>query len=258
MPHSRVPLVWILVLALGGTLLAVGVGRTSSAGILPALHWPEMPDFELPGIPVPDLSARLRDPRLVLRTIDFLGLRKLESRELAGRLDLPRSTFLVDVDPAEVCATLERHPRVAGCRAVRVPPSRLIVAIDEREPLAVLEKSREGIDADGQRFALGAEELEGLPRLSGEPREAVRLARAARQANVDLARISTSANGGLVFELADSPVRVRVIGDPERALEAWLRVVKSGLNEERGAHEVDLRFRGSAVLRDFRDNNGGE
>jgi hypothetical protein len=133
----------------------------------------------------------------------------------------------------------------------------LIVAIEEREPLAVLERTHQGIDADGQRFALGSEELLGLPRIHGEPRAAVQLARAAREAGVDLDRIDVQGDGELVFEPAGRSLRVRVVGDPKQALEAWLRLDRSGLVEEHAAGEVDLRFQGGAVLRDFRDNKGG-
>ena len=258
-PRVRTPHAGLLVaLALGAALLAVSAGRVTVAGSLALVRWPELPEFSLPTIPLPDLASRLRVPQLRLRAVEFLGLATLESGELMGRLELPSLVALIDVDPREVCDTLARHPRVGECRALRLPPGRLIVAIEEREPLAVLERTRQGIDEDGQRFALGSEELVGLPRIHGEPRAAVLLARAAREAGVKLARIDVRGDDGLVFEPVGRPLRVRVVGDPQRALEAWLRLEMSGLVEEHAAGEVDLRFRGGAVLRDFRDNKGGK
>ncbi len=252
-PHAGL----LLALACGAALLAVSAGRLTVAGSLALVHWPKLPEFSLPTIPLPDLASQLRGPRLRLRNIDFLGLSTLESAELMDRIELASPVALIDVDPAAVCERLARHPRVGECSALRVPPGRLIVAIEEREPLAVLERTHQGIDEDGQRFALGSEELLGLPRIHGEPREAVLLARAAREAGVKLDRIDVHGDDGLVFELAGRSLRVRVVGDPKQALEAWLRLDRSGLVEEHAAGEIDLRFRGAAVLRDFRDNKGG-
>ncbi len=257
--NSRLPLALLIALFAGAALVAVSAGRVTTARSLGALDWPELPKLALPqlSIPLPDLAGRLRHPRLHLRAIDFLGLQTVTSAELVRLVDLPRPIALIDVDPGAVCEALSGHPRVGECSALRLPPGRLIIAIEEREPLALLESTQQGIDADGQRFDLGDGELTGLPRVSGEPRRAVQLARAARDAGVELSRITADGADGLVFEPADRAVRVRVVGDPKRALEAWLRLERSGLLYEHDAREVDLRFRGSAVLRDFRDNKGG-
>ena len=247
-----------LALALLGTALAVSVEPVNTAGMLASLRWPHLPELSFPALPLPDLAQPLRRPELRLRAIEFLGLRTVRARDLADRLALANAPALIDVDPDAVCEQLLEHPRVGECRALRLPPSRLIVAIEERAPLAVLERTHQGIDADGRRFELGTDELEGLPRVRGEPLRAVELARAARDLGVRIARISAEGEEGLVFEPAGRAVRVRVLGDPERALEAWLRLERSGLLEEHVAREVDLRFRGSAVLRNLLDNNGGE
>jgi hypothetical protein len=87
--------------------------------------------------------------------------------------------------------------------------------------------------------------------VSGEPDRALPVLEAARALGVNVASVET---------LRDDAVRVRPLGrtallvvgrDPRASLADWRRLADSGLVEETGAREVDLRFRGNPVLRDF-------
>jgi hypothetical protein len=63
-----------------------------------------------------------------------------------------------------------------------------------------------------------------------------------------------------VETLREDAVRVRTLGrtallvvgrDPKASLADWRQLADSGLVEQTGAREVDLRFRGNPVLRGF-------
>jgi len=208
-------------------------------------------------VELPDVSARLREPRFHLKRVEFLGLQVLDPGDLKRLLAIPPGIPLIDIDPDAQCARLLKLPRVADCRAARIPLSRLLVAISEREPIAVVDASGLGIDAAGARFALAAGESEGLPRIRGEAGAALEFVLAARDAGLALTSIQSDRRGDLVFEPRGQALRVRVRSDPAAALAAWERLLESGLLDSHTPSEVDLRFQGTAVLRNLGDNKGG-
>jgi hypothetical protein len=166
---------------------------------------------------------------------------------------------LVDVDPEALTAKLAPHPRIARVRALRIPPDRLLVAVDERVPLGVLEGSGDGFDAAGERFPLAAGEADGLARVSGDSVVAAQVLEAARARGLAIDAVEAG-KSGVRFRPAGREVLVRVGADAASGLDAWLRVAASGLDRTHRANEVDVRFRGSAVLRaQARDepNRGG-
>ena len=207
---------------------------------------------------------RLRsDPRFGLARVEFLGLQRLAASSLTKAAGLIPGEPLIDLDPARVCARLLEQARVAACAAARVPPDRLLVEIAERRPLALLEKSGLAVDAKGERFAPLLDERAALPRLLEVSEQALELARVAQEMGVPLARIEPAGEGELWFWPRAAPLRVRAAGSAESMLAEWLQVERSGLARAHGAREVDLRFRGRAVLRelvarDAKHSNGGE
>jgi hypothetical protein len=209
-------------------------------------------------VELPDVSARLREPRFHLKRVEFLGLQVLDAGDLKRRLGIAPGVPLIDIDPDAQCERLRKHPRVAECRAARIPPDRLIMALSEREPIAVVDASGLGIDATGARFALAQGESAGLPRVRGKPGPALEFVLAAQDAGLALASIESDRRGDLIFELRGRALRVRVRSDPAAALAAWERLLASGLLDSHSPREVDLRFQGTAVLRNLRDNKGGK
>ena len=202
-----------------------------------------------------DPGARLRVAELHWRHVDFVGLQKLAPRDLLRAIAPSESVALLDVDPDALCERLGRHPRVSSCRGVRVPPDRVVFDIEERVPIA-LSSGGQAIDAQGRRFPISGDEGEGLPRFAGDAHRAALLVQAARRAGVSLRRVA-GGRDEWSFEPEGSGVRVRAAGEPDEVLRRWLRLERSGLAREHGAREVDLRFRGSAVLRDIQSDKGG-
>jgi hypothetical protein len=129
-----------------------------------------------------------------------------------------------------------------------VPPGRLVIGIREREPVALDAHTREGVDAAGARFALSAEEQAGLPRVSGDLPRALQVVEAARQLQIGLESVDAQAQGSAV-QPAGEPVTLWLADRPYRDLQGWLALRASGLLARHRAREIDLRFEGSAVLR---------
>ncbi len=206
-----------------------------------------LPGAELAALP--SVGAAL-DRHLRLRTIEVIGLRTLEARALVADLGLADGTPLRGIDVEQVAARVAAHPRVLTCRALRIPPDRLLLDVLEREPVARL-ASGEGIDFEGQRFELGGDEAAELPRVEGDPESALPLLRAAAALGLEIEWAVARARDDVRFRPANRDVWVRVGADPEPALRDWLRLTDAGLLSPGDAREVDLRFSGSAVLRDF-------
>jgi hypothetical protein len=224
---------WLGLLALAA--VGVALGASAAAGLLPR----------------PDLTPAtdwLRDERFQLQTVEVLGLEALDSEALIASAGLRAGVPLIEIDLERVTEAIRDHPRVATCRGAYLPPDRLLLEIEERVPVAALAGGAEGVDLAGERFPLLAGEAERLPRLRGEPAEALGLIAAARAARAQLSEIEVLANDDVRFRLAGETLWLRVGTDPERALADWQRLVESGQLERFSAREIDLRFRGNAVL----------
>ncbi len=229
-----------------------------AAGAVTGIALTGLAQLGLPGaelVALPSVGAAL-DRHLRLRTIEVIGLRTLEARALIADLGLADGTPLRGIDVAQVAADVAAHPRVLTCRALRIPPDRLLLDVLEREPVARL-ASGEGIDLEGQRFELGADEAARLPRVEGEPESALPLLRAAAALGLQIESAVARAPGDVRFRPANREVWVRVGTDPEPALRNWLQLADAGLLLPDNAREVDLRFSGSVVLRDFEEGPEG-
>jgi len=213
----------------------IAVGASAAAGLLPQ---PDLaPSFEW-----------LRGERFQLRAVEVLGLDALDSESLVASTGLRAGIPLIEVDLEQVTEVIRSHPRVASCRSAHLPPDRLLFEIEERVPVAALAGGAEGIDLAGERFPLVAGESEALPSLRGDPAAALPLVAAARSAQADLSEIEVVADGEVRFRLAGETLWIRSGTDPGRAIADWRRLVASGQLERFSARELDLRFRGNAVL----------
>jgi hypothetical protein len=199
----------------------------------------------------------MRDSRLQLRRVDFVGLETLDAEQLNDALQLAPGIPLIDVDPERACQRMARNARIARCSAVRLPPDSLLVEIEERHPVARLARSDRGVSSDGVVLPLLADEQTGLPQIEGQLASALLLLRSAERADVSIASIDARDRSDLVFCPSGAELRVRVGGDLDAALRDWQKMRRTGLIETYAAHEVDLRFSGGAVLRDFEPDQGG-
>ena len=205
------------------------------------------------------LSVELREPRYWLETVEFLGLAKLSPQSLVEQAGLSTAVPLIDLDPDALAAKFASHPRVASCIAARIPPDRLVIEIDERVPVAQLAGKAQGIDLEGVTFPLLSGEGAGLTTVRGKVEWALPLLRAAREHGVELAVVQARAANDLRFRPVGHQLQVRVASDPDTSLRGWLQIRESGLLRSYAAREVDLRFRGNALLRDFgTTKQGGE
>ena len=217
-----------------------------AAGDIATRAWSLAAELEIPDLP--DLPELPELPELRLEKVEFVGLDTLRPATLLDRTELPGSGLLADVDTGAICAAITGHARVRACTAMRLPPNRLIVGVYERSPLAIDRKGA-GLDATGSRFPLAPGERKALPRVHGDIAAALDLLVAAQDAGVAVERVDARASRDISFRPEGMALRVRVGRDPVRELEDWTRLRQSGLLERHQPQEVDLRFKGSAVLR---------
>ncbi len=240
-PQARRSWPWLLA-AVGFVVTTVATGLTYAASAA--------------NVDLPDLRERLQ--ALELRTVEFVGLERLDAEALWSRAKLAKGTALIDVDGKQVAARIAGHPRVERCTVLRLPPDRLLIGVRERVPAAVDAETGEGVDARGASFPLVDGEAELLPRVEGSVQVALPLLRAAHELRVRIRSVRARDPRDLRFRSWEDGVDVRVGRDARDSLMSWIRLRDSGLIEVYGAHQVDLRFAGSAVLRDLREKQGGE
>ena len=231
---------WLLA-AVGFVATSVGAGLTYAASAA--------------NVELPELRVRLR--AFELRRVEFVGLERLNAEALWSRAKLAVGTALIDVNGKQIAARIAEHPRVESCTVLRLLPDRLLIGVHERVPAAVDAETGDGVDAWGASFPLVAGEADSLPRVYGSVHTALPLLRAARELGVRIRSVRAHDPRDLRFRSREAGVDVRIGRDPRDPLASWIRLRESGLIEMYGAREVDLRFVGSAVLRDLRENRGG-
>lgn len=219
-------------------------------------------------------------PSLV--AISVLGNERLSAEEVADATAVLRGQALESLNADEVVTNLESHPWIRSAEAVSLPTGRLVVRIQERQPLAALLDAGEAgwrwVDAAGVPFAPTADvEAEAMPKLfskrafaTGETSallaEAVKLAlEVPRRGLPSPARLELPDSGDTASsgnEVNDSKGWVLRTRQGSHSLEAvlgrgaelparldrlaWL--LASDLDETRAAAVVDLRFEDQAVL----------
>jgi cell division septal protein FtsQ len=234
---------WVLAgAAFLATTVAAGLAYATSAGHIELLP----------------LRERLRGPLLQLRRVEFIGLDRLDASGLWRRAQVASDAALIDIDTESIAARIVAHPRVERCEVLRVPPGLLLIEVRERVPVAIETETGAGVDVNGERFPLLAGESEHLPGVEGSILAALPLLRAARELGVRIRTVRSRGTRDLRFRPWAEGFDVRVGADARGALRNWLRLSESGLIDVYGPREVDLRFAGSAVLRNLRRNQGGE
>jgi cell division protein FtsQ len=208
----------------------------------------------------PERAARVR--------YAVIGNARTSAEELAAAAatGVPPGTGLGALDLVAVEAALGGHPWVRKARVAALPPDRLILAVEEREPVAVARLAGEAVlvDRDGTAFA-PASEGTGLPELRGAGRpggpplaDGVALLAALEAEGLSAPRAlilgGEEASGVPALELgSDAPApsaRVLLGRDDHAAKLARLaELLRAGLPELGSAAEIDLRFGEDVVLR---------
>ncbi len=218
-------------------------------------------------------------------TIAVQGNTLLSSRDVAAASGVDPGQIGNSLETERVGERLRAHPWIAEAHVMRLPPGKLLIRIEEREPAALLAPVGAGpsagwryVDASGTPFAHSSERgpraLDAgasWPRLRGgealeDDRAHPELAAAlALSRHLRAGRLDTllGAEGDLEVRLPEpsdprgwvleaGPDRPRVILGHERLAErvdrlAWL--LQSRVDALRGTTEIDLRFADRAVLR---------
>ncbi|MDX1649684.1 MAG: FtsQ-type POTRA domain-containing protein [Myxococcota bacterium] len=214
----------------------------------------------------PEALAALRGPRLALRSVAVAGQDRLTPTEVAAAAGL-RAGAPLTAETLEAARTrLAGHPWIAAARVVALPPSRALLEVEERRPVAraALADGVAWVDRRGVPFA-AAEAGDPAPLLVGVETAARGRAHPVLAQGVDLVRALEAHGlpparrivlGGApaerlpALELADGGPRVVLGPGPVDARLARLaRLRAADLGEAREASEIDLRFGDDVVLR---------
>ncbi|MGA9115906.1 MAG: FtsQ-type POTRA domain-containing protein [Bacteroidota bacterium] len=211
---------------------------------------------------------------LTVTRIEVRGTKVLTEGEIVRRAGVRPGDRLFALDLFAVRCSLERNPFVGSAFVERDAPGRLILTVQEREPVAVAAAGRlVPLDAGGMGLPeVESERIFDLPVLTGlapgdlpEPgrravhpalREALRVLGAARRLDEGLFRqiseVHIGPGGDLVLYTAEHGVPVRFgrggIGEKLLKFEAFWRDIV-GHRDAGELRSVDLRFRDRVVVR---------
>lgn len=215
-----------------------------------------------------ELLARLAPDVARIASLEITGNVHTDEALVVAASGLGADLTLADVDADAVARRLEALPWVRRARAAKLAPNRVVVAIEERVPVAVArlaDGSRLLVDAAGVAFAPAPAETRGTELLGLEAPPAPSAPHPSLAAGVELlarwnevglppARAIEIA-GELGAELpavwlAERELRVVVGGgDPREKLARLARVFALRDPALARAVAIDLRFPGQGVLR---------
>jgi cell division protein FtsQ len=205
-------------------------------------------------------------PRLAIREIEVVGTRRLDPEDLAQEAGVQTGDNLFRMNPALAEARLSTNPWVAGVDIRRGFPSRVVIRIAEREPVALVDAAGwVAVDASGAILPLGAiEERFDLPIITGSGAPAnidpERLARGAAFLRIvaaerpyllrDLSEVNVADANDLVAYTMHSGTAVRFGADGfAEKLARLVPVLEDLSGVDRIPVTIDLRFAGQAVVR---------
>ncbi|HEX2485123.1 MAG TPA: FtsQ-type POTRA domain-containing protein [Myxococcota bacterium] len=215
------------------------------------------------------IVARLRPQLLAVERVALVGAERVKDEEVVAALGLRSGTPVLAVDAGELRRRLEALPWVARARVALLRPGRVLVALEEREPVAVAllgsPPTRWWLDSEGVPFLpVGVADARGRAVVVGpedakprapDPRlaEGVAVARAlAAHAlpPVREVRVGRDAPSRLPALVLASGTRVTLgPGDLDRKLARLAALLAAGRPEVAAAFEIDLRFGDRMVLR---------
>ncbi|UCE86966.1 MAG: FtsQ-type POTRA domain-containing protein [Deltaproteobacteria bacterium] len=219
----------------------------------------------------------LRGQSLVLETIAVEGVRRVTPAEIARSAGLEAGVSLVDVDVAAVEQRVRAHPWVARARALRLPPSTLLVRVTERVPVAILAGAAPArlVDREGVPFAAAApSDVAALPRIVGadaatpdEPNAdlatAVALIGAIAALGIpeaeEIAIAPAADPAGFSFRQRGSAAHAVLGRDAfDAKLARFAELLGARRPETAAASRIDLRFQDQVVLEGVPPRNGAE
>ncbi len=207
------------------------------------------------------MRSWLRHPSLRLERVVFFGLNRVDEAAVTRELELSSEIALVDLSPNVLCDRLRALGRFSRCAALRLPPSTLAVAVREREPIAMIDETGQGVARDGSRFELLGDEGRRLPRIIGDVQRALPYVDAARWAAIPISRIEArsqdAARPHFTAWVRDPELRLLLGDDPIRTFLRYRALAGADVlaADAEGALELDLRFRGNVFLRKIADSD---
>jgi cell division protein FtsQ len=218
-----------------------------------------------------ELARDARVGQLRLREVAVRGHERLTAPQVARAAGLRSGMPLLEVDSEAVEAQLREHPWILRARASRLPPSKLLLEVEERTPVALARIGEAAtlylVDDSGTPFAPGGvEEGDRLPILgpdararpghaSGALAEGLRIVGLVRRhglpeaADLELPGEKRQEEG-IVLHLRGLAARIVLGADPFGAkLERLVRLLEARLPETAAATSIDLRFADRVVLR---------
>ena len=204
--------------------------------------------------------------RLAIREIEVEGTRRLDPEDLAQEAGVQTGDNLFRMNPGLAEARLSTNPWVAAVDIRRSFPSRVVIRIAEREPVALVDAAGwVAIDATGAILPLGAiQERFDLPIITGSGAPAnidsARLARGAAFLRVvalerpyllrDISEVNVSDASDLVAYTMHSGTAIRFGADGfAEKLARLVPVLEDLSGVDRIPITIDLRFAGQAVVR---------
>lgn len=235
---------WITWIVATGTGVAAGV-----------FGWPQMGNRVAPG-------------HTAVATLQLSGNQRVAPEDLAALAGIRPGTPLGEIDLEAVRQRIASHPWVASARVTALPPSLLLVGVEERTPRA-LTRTADGlrfVDGSGVAFA-PAPAAGGIPELRGATEPQTSRPDPGLVEGIQIL-------DGLAREGLPAPLHVEVGSDPAGTLPAFAwrrgnnlqrvvlgagqldtklarlaRLVQADLRQAREASLLDLRFDGRVILR---------
>lgn len=213
---------------------------------------------------------------ILVRSIAVQGNQRLAAAVVAQASGVAHDSLASEVDSEQVARDLENHPWIRDADAALLPGGKLVIRIEEREPVALVRgpASLGGaniwrlIDSTGTPFAATrAEDWSRLPRFRSqrvlatgrvdpallEALEIARLMRGragGRSTPREIELPGPDAGRGWVLHSQTLPRTVLLgVDELEPRLARLALLLDSDLPSARGAAEIDLRFADLAVLR---------
>ena len=105
-----------------------------------------------------------------LETVQVLGVSRLTEPEIIRASKLRRNMNIMRLPLDRIAAAVEKNPGVAKARIIRRLPGRLVIKVEEREPVAAIYRNKLWlIDKTGAIFPVtGPREVIDVPVLTGE------------------------------------------------------------------------------------------
>ena len=215
-----------------------------------------------------ELLARLAPQYARVASLEITGNVHTDEASVVAASGLGTNLRLTDIDPEAIARGLEALPWVRRARATTLTPNRVVVAIEERVPVAVArlaDGTRLLVDAAGVAFAPAPPATRATELLGLEAAPAPNAPHAGLAAGVALLaqwnaaalpparaiEIAGALGGELpAVQLAERELRVVLGGgDPSEKLARLARVLAMPDPALARAVAIDLRFPGQGVLR---------